>query len=92
MSWRKINFGRAENDAGTCVTRTGYKSMKYERGGREIVIDVEAGDSDLGIYARSIKRWQPSGEPITPDERAAIVEDLKGALEVLEVPYAILWK
>jgi hypothetical protein len=51
MNWRKINYGRAENGDGVSVTRVGYKSLKYERTGRQIRIDVEKGHRDLGVYA-----------------------------------------
>jgi hypothetical protein len=91
MNWQRINYGRAENDRGVRVIRTGYKSMRYENGNRAITIDVEEGGTDLGIYVRSIKRWEPSDQLITDTERAVILEDVKAALKILGVPFTILW-
>lgn len=91
MAWRKVNCGCAEDERGVRVTRTGYKSMKYERDGQELRLDVEEGEKDLGVYALSITRWRPSGEVVTVDERARIIKDVEDALRTLNVPFAILW-
>jgi hypothetical protein len=91
MTWRKLNYGTAENERGVRVTRTGFKSLKYERDGQELRLDVEPGDKDLGVYARSITKWLPSGEIVPSEERARIITDIEGALTTLSVPFTILW-
>lgn len=73
------------------MTRTGYKSLKYERGGEELVLDVEEGENDLGVYALSITRWRPSAEVVTLDERKRVVRGIEDALRTLGVSFTILW-
>ena len=91
MTWRALNHGTAENTDGTRVSRVGFKLLTYERGGRKIEIDVEAGAEDLGIHANSIDHWKPGDAPVGDSERAAILEDVKNALRALNVPFAVLW-
>jgi len=91
MTWRALNYGTAENDEGTRVSRVGYKLLVYARGGRKIEIDVEAGADDLGIYANSIHCWQPDDAAVSDSERAAILQDIEEALRALKVPFAVLW-
>jgi len=91
MTWHALDYGTAENNEGTRVSRAGFKVLTYERGGRKIDIDVESGDDNLGIYANSIKLWGPGNEPVSDPERFAILEDIKDALKTLKVPFAVLW-
>jgi hypothetical protein len=90
MTWRKINYGAAENESGARVTRTGFRTMTYKRDGREVTIDVEAGSSNLGVYARSISKWD-DGSAIDEDARSKILTDVTAALRVLRVPVEVLW-
>ena len=91
MKWHPVNYGTARSDEGVTVARTGFKSMRYGHAGRYILIDVESGSRDLGIYAGSIARWEPSGDAVTMQERMVVVEHIKQALRVLKVPFAIVW-
>jgi hypothetical protein len=91
MTWRALDPGTAESADGTRVSRVGFRLLTYERGGRKIEIDVEAGAEDLGIHANSIDHWKPGHAPVRDSERAAILEDIKNALRTLNVPFAVLW-
>ena len=90
MAWHRINYGCAESDSGARVTRTGFRTLKYQRGDRELTIDVETGDKNLGVYARSVNQWQ-DGSHIGDAERSEILEDVKAALQILRVPFELLW-
>jgi hypothetical protein len=78
MRWRRINYGCADNETGTRVTGAGYKTLRYERDGQEVILDVEEGENDLGVYALSISRWHPSGKVITSEERKEVVQGHHG--------------
>jgi hypothetical protein len=91
MTWQAINYGRVVNDQGVSVVRSGSRELKYTRGDRAVTIDVESGRDDLGVYARSVDRWDESGETISEAERTVIVEDVTAALRVLRIPFKLLW-
>ena len=91
MTWRAINYGTAENDEGVQVKRTGFRALTYIHSGRELTIDVEVGDNDLGVYALSIDQWDGSGDVIGDQERESILNDVMGALRTLRVPFKVLW-
>ncbi len=87
-----VNYGRAQNDdEGVAVTRIGFRALKYARGDRAATIDVEVGNDDLGVYARSVDHWDGTGVTISENERAAILEDVATALRLLTVPFKLLW-
>ena len=88
--WRKIDYGTAENDDGMRVSGSGVRRVTYSSGGREIIVEVEAGERNLGVYARSIAKWSDGGS-VTTNARENVLADLTQAFEALKVPIEILW-
>ncbi|HMJ85917.1 MAG TPA: hypothetical protein VK504_22205 [Vicinamibacterales bacterium] len=88
MTWRALNYGTAENEEGTQVSRRGFRDVTYSHAGRQVTVDVEPGDRNLAVYTRSIKKWS-DGAAVNEEERAKIVKDIEEAFRVLRVPIQI---
>jgi len=86
-----------ESDAGYSVERVGRDGLRYQEGGRSILISSEMLGHDnlfkgFVIYTDSIKNWDlPDGSRITKQERDRIVNNIRLALasqdESLEIDY-----
>jgi Immunity protein 74 len=74
-----------ESDAGFSVEVLGRTGMQYREGEKTLLIDSEvlAPGRGIAVFTSSIKHWsQPyDGEPINPEKKAAIVNNIKQAME-----------
>jgi Immunity protein 74 len=82
-----------ESDSGFSVEVLGRTGMKYREGKKTLFIDSEvlAPGKGIAISTKSMKNWeQPHQEDLISDEkRAAIVKNIKAAMEFKNEPLEI---
>jgi hypothetical protein len=77
MTFRKINEGEVESDAGFKV-KIGYSRLTYVEGSRATLLDAEhMADGTLVIYGPK------AGGQGDPDERRRVIENVRRALAFL---------
>jgi len=83
-----------ESDAGFSIEVLGRTGMKYREGDRALFVDSEvlAPGKGIAIFTNSIKKWDaPNGEePISPEKKAAIISNIKAAIDFKQQPLEIL--
>jgi hypothetical protein len=83
-----------ESDEGFSVEVLGRTGMKYREGDRSLSLysEVLATGYGIAIWTRTISQWDPphDGEPIGPEKKAVIVDNIKRAMEFRKAPLQIM--
>jgi hypothetical protein len=83
-----------ESDEGFSVEVLGRTGLLYTEGARKLRVDSEllAGPPGLAIYRSSIRAWEPphQNDPLDESRRAAILDNIRRALEFEGVEIALL--
>lgn len=83
-----------ESDSGFSVEVLGRTGMQYREGNKSMFIDSEvlAPGKGIAISSKSIKAWGPpyGGELISPEKKAAIMNNIRDAMEFQNQPLEIL--
>jgi Immunity protein 74 len=83
-----------ESDTGFSIEVLGRTGMRYHEGERTLLVDSEvlAPGKGIAVFSKSIKEWDPphSGESITAEKRAEIVDNIRRAIEFQNQPIEIL--
>lgn len=94
--FRKIRWRlrAVRSDEGFAVTFIGLKrGIEYSEDGQVFRLEVErgTGDTDWIVYAKSLKRWLPSGktESVSDDTRKMIVARVRSALNFLKLKFVM---
>ena len=79
----KVNV--IESDAGFSVEVLGRTGIRYREGNRSLFVDSEvlAPGKGIAIFVNSIRIWDPpsGGGPISAEEKARIVANIKAAMD-----------
>jgi hypothetical protein len=82
-----------KSDSGYLVEVLGRTGMKYSEGERSMFVDSEVLSVGKGIqiFTKSIKKWDPPHheEPISPEKRAAIVNNIREAIQFQNEPFVV---
>lgn len=89
--WR---FRAVRSDEGFAVNFIGLrKGIEYREGENIFRLEVEraTGNTDWIVYAKSVKRWLPSGESeaVSSDIRERITARVRSALRFLNIRFAM---
>lgn len=78
-----------ESDSGFSVEVLGQTGIRYSEGDKSMVVDSEVlAYRGMQIFSKSIRMWDPPycKEPITPEKKAAIIGNIRAALEFKSEP------